>query len=154
LYAIQQLKARYFRYLDTKAWNLWRPLFTDDLDVYFDDSVLPISTTPVQSGGDKFVAFVSRMLNTAVTVHHGHMPEIEFTSENEAIGVWAMYDWVDNAEKGYAFQGSGHYHEQYRRAPDGRWQISVMRLTRLRTDVVEPTRPAGDRPWPPPWTPE
>ena len=153
LYAIQQLKSRYFRFMDTKAWDAWRSLFTDDVDIYFDNSALPNSTAPVRSGGDNFVSFVSRLLETAVTVHHGHMPDIEFTGPDHATGVWAMYDWVDDAEKGYAFQGSGHYHETYRKAADGRWQIAEMRLTRLRTDVVEATRPAGDRPWPPPWTP-
>ncbi len=92
------------------------------------------------------------MLQTAVTVHHGHMSEIEFTGQNQATGIWSMYDWVDDPEKGYAFQGWGHYHERYRKAPDGRWQISMFRLTRIRTDVVQATRPSGDRPWPPPWT--
>ncbi|POY23261.1 hypothetical protein C3469_22450, partial [Mycobacterium kansasii] len=28
--AIKQLKARYCRYLDTKRWDDWRRLFTDD----------------------------------------------------------------------------------------------------------------------------
>ena len=28
--AIKQLKARYCRYLDTKQWDDWRTLFTDD----------------------------------------------------------------------------------------------------------------------------
>ncbi|WP_350223999.1 nuclear transport factor 2 family protein [Pseudarthrobacter sp. fls2-241-R2A-168] len=29
--AIKQLKGNYFRYLDTKHWEAWRQLFTDDL---------------------------------------------------------------------------------------------------------------------------
>ena len=154
LSAIHHLKSRYFRYMDTKAWDQFRLLFTDDVDIYFDNSVLPKDTGPVQSGGDNFVAFVSRMLETAVTVHHGHMPDVGFTDPDHATGVWAMYDWVDDAEKGYAFQGWGHYHEKYRKGADGRWRISEMRLTRIRTEAIEATRPAGDRPWPPPWTPD
>jgi hypothetical protein len=154
LYAIHQLKSRYFRYMDTKAWDSWRLLFTEDVEIYFDNSVLPKDTAPVQAGRDNFVAFVSRMLQTAVTVHHGHMPDIEFTGPHHATGVWAMYDWVDDAEKGYAFQGWGHYHERYRKEADGIWRISQMRLTRIRTDVIESTRPAGERPWPTPWNPD
>lgn len=153
LFAIHQLKSRYFRYMDTKAWDSWRLLFTEDVDIYFDNSVLPKNTGPVQSGRDNFVVFVSQMLQTAVTVHHGHMPDIEFTDKHHATGVWAMYDWVDDAEKGYAFQGWGHYHESYRKEADGLWRISAMRLTRIRRDVIESTRPEGDRPWPPPWNP-
>ena len=29
--AIKQLKARYFRLLDTKRWDAWREVFTEDL---------------------------------------------------------------------------------------------------------------------------
>jgi SnoaL-like domain len=153
LYAIQQLKSRYFRYLDTKAWDLWRSLFTDDMEFYMEDSALPKETTPSHTNGDEFVAFVSRTLSTSVTVHHGHMPDIEFTGPDEATGVWAMYDWVDDAEHGHSFQGWGHYYEKYRKGAGGAWQIAELRLTRLRTDAVEPSRPAGERPWPPPWVP-
>jgi 3-phenylpropionate/cinnamic acid dioxygenase small subunit len=28
--SIKQLKARYYRYLDTKDWDRWRDVFTDD----------------------------------------------------------------------------------------------------------------------------
>jgi hypothetical protein len=81
------------------------------------------------------------------------MPDIEFTGPDEATGVWAMYDWVDDADKGHSFQGWGHYYEKYRKSAGGAWQIAELRLTRLRTDAVEPSRPSGERPWPPPWVP-
>ena len=94
LYAIQQLKARYFRYIDTKQWDLFRGLFTEDAAFYFfDDSDFHAESTgsPPQatrefSGGDKFVRRVSKILETAVTVHHGHMPEIEFTGPDRRRG--------------------------------------------------------------------
>jgi hypothetical protein len=152
LHAIEQLKSRYFRFLDTKAWDLWRQLFTDDLEFYMEESVPPRQTSTRVSGGDEFVSRVSRALATAVTVHHGHMPDIEFTGADQATGVWSMYDWVDDADKGYAVQGWGYYHERYQR-DGGIWRISELRLTRLRSDQIEPTRPAGDRHWPPPWEP-
>jgi hypothetical protein len=153
LYEIEQLKARYFRYLDTKAWDLWRLLFTDDVDVHIEASAEPDQPVSKSSGADSFVARVSSILETALTVHHGHMPEIEFTGPDEATGVWAMYDWVDNPDKGYAVQGWGHYHERYRRGTDGVWRISELRLIRLRSDFIEPTPPRDERHWPPPWRP-
>jgi hypothetical protein len=153
LHAIQQLKSRYFRYLDTKAWDQWRQLFTDDVDFYVEDSVRPGQATSTVSGANELVARVSKALATAVTVHHGHMPDIEFNAPDQATGIWAMYDWVDDAEKGYAVQGWGHYHERYRRRDDGSWQISELRLTRLRSEPVEVTRPGVSRAWPAPWTP-
>ncbi len=41
------------------------------------------------------MGLVSRSLATSVTVHQGHMPEIELTSDLEARGIWAMFDRVD-----------------------------------------------------------
>ena len=152
VFAIHQLKSRYFRYLDTKQWAEWRKLFTDDLVFYADNSVLPSSQKPMQSGGDNFVQFVSKQLTGAVTVHHGHMPEIEFTGPTTARGIWAMYDWVDNGPERGAIQGYGHYHEEYAKGSDGEWRIRVLRPTRLRVDTMPGSRPAGERPSPPPWS--
>lgn len=153
LHAIEQLKSRYFRYLDTKAWELWRQLFTDDFEFYMEESVPPRQTSTRVSGADEFVGQASKALARAVTVHHGHMPDIEFTGRDQATGIWAMYDWVDDAEKGYAVQGWGHYHERYQRGDGGIWRISELRLTRLRSDPIEPTRATDDQRWPPPWEP-
>ena len=53
-------------------------------------------------------------LADAVTVHHGHMPEITLTSSTTASGIWALHDeivWPD----GTRMRGDGHYHETYER---------------------------------------
>lgn len=147
LHELHQLKSRYFRFLDTKAWADWRKLFTDDLVFFMEDSAVPTTKDPVSVGGDLFVENVSRSLATAVTVHHGHMPELQFLGEDTATGVWAMFDWVDDPKQRSSMQGFGHYHENYLKGADGTWRISQLRLTRLRTDV---------RSYPPaygPWTP-
>jgi SnoaL-like domain len=65
------------------------------------------------------------------------MPDIEFTDDDHAEGVWAMFDWVDYPSRGTAFKGYGYYFETYVRCPDGRWRISSSRLTRLRTNTVK-----------------
>jgi hypothetical protein len=130
---IKQLKARYFRLMDTKQWDEYRQVFTDDMVFFFESD--EASTT----SADEFVAHVKSRLATAVSAHHGHMPEIELTSNTTAIGIWAMYDWVDDPDHGRAFIGYGHYHEQYKRGADGRWRISELRLTRLRVDEATPS---------------
>jgi SnoaL-like domain len=152
VFAIQQTKSRYFRYLDTKQWSRWRQLFTDDLVFHMEDSVLPGESDPVTVGADTFVEYVSELLTSAVTVHQGHMPEIEFVGPGEARVVWAMFDWVDDAQHDRSLQGFGHYHETYRKEADGEWRIATLRLTRIRVDEVPATRPTGERPWPPPWS--
>jgi hypothetical protein len=137
---IKRLKARYFRTMDTKDWAGMRAVFTDD-------AVVDTSSSGggVIEGADAFIAFLSGMLRDVVTVHHGHMPEIELTSETTAKGIWSMHDlleWPNGAE----MQGFGHYHETYERI-DGDWRIKTTKLTRLRVESrglglpnEEPTR--------------
>jgi hypothetical protein len=143
LYEIQKLKARYFRLMDTKQWDGWRDLFTDDMELFLEQGAVPEADTPTIAGADALVAYLSASDPGKVTVHQGHMPEIEFTDENTATGIWAMFDWVDDPGRGGAWQGLGHYHERYVRCPDGRWRISSVRLTRLRVDAVPPQPSMG-----------
>ena len=125
--AIKQLKARYFRTMDTKDWPGMRAVFTDD--VVMDTTS---SGGGVISGADEFLAFLEPTLRDVVTVHHGHMPEITLTSPTTATGIWSMEDllrWPD----GTAMRGYGHYHETYEKADD-EWRITTSTLTRLRVD--------------------
>jgi hypothetical protein len=148
--ALQELKASYFRYLDTKQWASWRELFTDDMVFYNDPNPLPTTTETMTTSGDDFVEMVSRLLATSVTVHQGHMPEIRFDDDGSARGVWAMFDWVDSSGSGgTSMQGFGHYHEHYVKGDDGRWRIAELRLTRLRVDNTAPTGavPPKVEPW-------
>lgn len=129
--AIKQLKARYFRTLDTKDWEAYRQVFTDDVVV---DTTGSGGDTV--EGADAFVAFVREVLTDAVTVHQGHMPEIELTSGTTAVGVWALHDiviWPD----GTRLDGYGHYHETYEKGADG-WRIARSTLTRLHADFAVP----------------
>jgi hypothetical protein len=138
--ALQELKARYFRFMDTKQWGNWRGLFTDDMVFYNNDGPLPTSTDPMSASGDDFVEMVSQQLVNCVTVHQGHMSELTFTGDNEARGVWAMFDWVDSSGYGGgSMQGFGHYYEHYVKGDDGNWRIKELNLTRLRTDQTDPT---------------
>ncbi len=129
--AITRLKARYFRLMDTKDWDGMRRVFTDDVVV--DTSA---AGGGVVHGADAFVTFLRGAIGDVVTVHHGHMPEIELTSPTTATGIWAMEDmlrWPDGTE----LHGYGHYHERYVKV-DAEWRIEATTLTRLRVDVRQP----------------
>jgi uncharacterized protein (TIGR02246 family) len=129
--AIRQLKARYFRTLDAKDWPGMRALFTNDVVIDTTDS-----GGGVIEGADAFVTFLRTTLEGSVTVHHGHMPEIEVTSPTTAAGVWALQDliiWPD----GSRLLGYGHYHEIYERV-GGEWLISSSTLTRLHMEFMPP----------------
>jgi uncharacterized protein (TIGR02246 family) len=125
--AIKQLKARYFRTMDTKQWDEMRRVFTDDVVV---DTTA--SGGSVITGADEFIAFLEDTLHYVITVHHGHMPEIEVTSPTTATGVWALQDlllWPN----GTRLHGYGHYHETYEKI-DGEWRIASSTLTRVHMD--------------------
>lgn len=138
--AIRQLKSRYFRYIDTKQWSVWRSLFTEDCR--FEGTSRPYT------GPDEFCASTAAWLDRAVTVHQGFMPEIRLDGRDAATGIWAMHDIVQFEEPIAAgayqgmkgFEGYGHYDEEYRRL-DGEWRISRLRLTRLRVDPIADGRP-------------
>jgi uncharacterized protein (TIGR02246 family) len=131
--ALQILKARYFRYLDTKHWSAFADLFCEDVEIDVTDDV---PDGEPYTGRDQFVRTCEQVLTGAVTVHQGHMPELELTGPDSATGIWAMEDYVDWTEAGQAFRGYGHYHEVYRREADGRWRIARLTLTRLRRDWI------------------
>ena len=125
--AIKRLKARYFRTMDTKDWAGMREVFADDVVVDTTESGGGIVT-----GADEFMAFLSETLADVVTVHHGHMPEIELTSATSATGIWALQDilkWPNGTE----LHGYGHYYENYVKQGD-HWRIAATKLTRLHMD--------------------
>lgn len=147
---IQQLKARYCRFVDTKRWQDLRALFTDDC--LFDGMG---NYLPPGADADAFIAFIRVRHAHTISVHHCHTPEIVLTSDREARGIWAMEDFVEwqgqehvAAEwQGFrGFRGYGHYEESYRRVAD-EWRIASVRLTRLRLDGVPvdgpPARPGA-----------
>jgi len=132
--AIKQLKARYFRYMDTKRFQDWANLFTED-------AVLDNQHARPQPlvGRAQIAAVVSAGLTGVVTVHHGHMPEIRIISPTQAWGTWAMEDYLvpddPAARLGHSYHGFGHYYESYRKV-DGVWRIAQLRLTRLRVEQL------------------
>jgi uncharacterized protein (TIGR02246 family) len=127
---LHQLKARYFRLMDTKEWTAFSELFTTDAVMDADGYV--------QEGRAGILAFLPKVLEGVVTTHHGHMPEITITGPDTATGIWAMFDYLtfpgDGPPRG--LRGYGHYHEEYRRV-DGAWRIHRLVLTRLRVDPLE-----------------
>jgi len=137
--AIMELNARYFRYMDTRDWAPMHEVFAPDavMDMRYEIKRLVQSGFPELMGGglmhgrEKIVASMAESLQG--TVHHGHMPEIEFLSATEARGIWSMEDIVRHPEGGpfRELHGYGYYHEDYVSDDDGRWRIKSLRLTRL-----------------------
>jgi hypothetical protein len=93
----------------------------------------------VVSPRDAMIEWVAAQSADQVTVHHGHTPIIEITSDTTATGIWAMEDLLWRSLKNPAhgdvsfIHGWGHYHERYVKLDVG-WRILSTRLSRLRTE--------------------
>jgi len=134
---IKQLKARYFRCMDTMDWAGFEQVFAADAVMDMSSEMRDRTTRGgITRGAAQIAAMVRTVVGPVVTVHHGHMPEIEITSPTTARGVWAMEDklrWPEGSPV-RTMHGYGHYHETYERTDDG-WRIKTITLTRLRVDT-------------------
>jgi hypothetical protein len=129
---IKRVKAKYFYYLDHKDWNGWkRDVFAPAIVFH-----VPEFRSEPWTDVDAFIAWTAEQAGQQVSVHHGHMPDIEILSATTAKGIWAMEDILRHPEgkkspAGFSFlHGYGHYHETYVRTEAG-WRIKSVRLTRL-----------------------
>lgn len=125
---ICNLKARYCRLLDTKDWDGWAALFTEDCEI---DTRASGGT--LERGRDQFVAMVRSSLADAKTAHQVHSPEITFHGDSAEV-IWAMQDRVVKGD--FALTGYGHYHETCVRSADG-WRIARQTLSRLIAEMVK-----------------
>lgn len=144
---LRQLKARYFRCLDTKDWAGYADVFTDDATLDVSDDIRisaaygsgfagdPEAATAGLKGGKMIAEFVRAGVGGARTVHHGHTAEFALVSPTEATGLWAMADIVEQG--GAMLRGDGHYHDRYRLTDVG-WRIAEVRLSRLRLSYFAP----------------
>jgi hypothetical protein len=136
LEAIATLKARYFRLLDTRDWDAFADLFTDDC-VHHLPSDSPIPTVDNAT----YFPMLRASLLPGTSVHHGHMPEITLTGPDTATGIWAMSDVVDAEppdRPAVHIEGYGHYIETYRKDEHGTWRISSKSNDRLWLDRDRP----------------
>ena len=98
------------------------------------------------TGRDPYLDMLRPILDGAITVHHGHMSEIEITGPDTARGVWSMEDhiWFPAALGLGQLWGTGWYEEDYRRVA-ARWKIArmVLRRQRVELDGVQTFPPIG-----------
>jgi hypothetical protein len=129
---LHDLKARYFRLVDTKAWDAFGLVFTTG-------AVLEIPEMKFRAHGrEAIVAGVRQALTGVLTIHHGHMGELARVDDTHATGIWAMEDRVFWSPE-HSLHGFGHYHERYR-VEDGEWRIEHSRLSRLHVESTKVRR--------------
>ncbi|MET0270423.1 MAG: nuclear transport factor 2 family protein [Sphingomonas sp.] len=148
--ALRQLKARYFRGVDTADAALVRDILMPECELDYRGCF----TDPV-SGHDHFPAMNVVLRRSAqwsdamaragiVTAHHGHTAEIEILDETHARAIWAMTDrlWFPPGGPRAGLIGYGHYRETYEKTD--RWRIRTLRLTRLRVEPMPVDQPQAN----------
>ncbi len=117
--------------MDEKRWDDYEAMHAADhvSDTYGGEPAI---------GAKANTARLAEVLAHITSVHHAHTPELTNTGHDSAEGVWAMEDMLFWTQDGadHWLHGFGHYHERYRKGPDG-WQFVYRKLTRLRVNTSE-----------------
>jgi hypothetical protein len=149
---IKQLKARYFRGVDTGDGALVRSVLAEDCELDYRGCCVDPA-----SGHDYFPALSIVMRGREsytddglrgagiVSAHYGPNCEITLTGENSATGIWSMTDrLIMQPGAPYAqLLGHGHYHETYERI-GGAWFIKTLRIIRTYVEALPAPLSHGD----------
>ena len=115
--AIEQVKYRYLRALDTKDWDTFADTLTEDVTGDYGDRLHFTSRADL-------VEYMRSSLGAGViTEHRVTHPEITVDGD-EATAVWYLQDRVIAAEFNFMLIGAAFYRDTYRRTPQG-WKISA-----------------------------
>ena len=123
---IKQLKARYFRFLDTRDMEGLKSVFTADAKAHFKGADYEFEL----DGWDELEAFYRKSFtDTSFGMHNGHHPEIEVSGDH-ATGIWYLQDIFVQLKHDITVMGSALYEDEYRRE-GGVWRIATTGYVRL-----------------------
>jgi hypothetical protein len=140
---LMQLKARYFRGVDTCDGDLVRGMLAEDCvldyrgcctDPKSGKDFIPAMNV-VMRGRDSWRSDGMSSLGI-VSVHQGHNFEAQFTDDATAKVIWSMTDrlWFPPGAQFALMTGHGHYHETYEKI-GGAWKLKTTRITRIRVEA-------------------
>ena len=132
---IQQLKYRYVRCIDTKAWDELGGLFTEDATASYGGGATTLDGRPA------IMEFLTTSMasEAMLTSHKVHQPEITLTGPGSASGVWALDDVVIMDDLGLVVRGASFYDDRYVKVDD-RWLIAHTGYRRV-FEEIEPRSP-------------
>ena len=123
--AIKRLKYKYFRCLDSKKWDELIECFTPDAKSSFS------SGAHSYQGREEIIEFFKEGLSpTRLSMHQGHHPEIEITSDITATGIWALEDYLIDTVGNWSMRGAAFYHDDYIKI-EGQWKIKSTGYDRI-----------------------
>ncbi|MGM9671728.1 MAG: nuclear transport factor 2 family protein [Oscillospiraceae bacterium] len=124
---IEDLMCDYWWYMDSRQWEKWEDVFTEDLHVYFDAIRMADNRAFFCKNNSQL------WLKGVRSSHQGHQHRIEFTGPTTATSRYMLNDRLAYPD-GMVRDGCGYYFDDYRLCEDGKWRISVIRLGYLLKD--------------------
>ncbi|MDL2198075.1 nuclear transport factor 2 family protein [Halopseudomonas aestusnigri] len=116
---IKQLKARYFRAIDTCNIEMLRGMLTEDVALSFKS---PAYTFHVNGLDDALDFYRTSFTQTRLATHNGHTPEID-VNDDTATALWYLSYVFINLEDNTHMHGSAIYQDRYIKR-EGRWMIA------------------------------
>ena len=116
--AIKRLKYKYLRCLDQKLWDELAECFVENATSSYGGGKYSYE------GRDAILEFLRDAMgaNTFLSSHRVHHPEIDFTSETTATGIWALEDVVIDLKWEITIRGAAFYEDEYVKE-GGVWKI-------------------------------
>lgn len=119
---IRQLKYRYLRSVDHKAWDELADTLT--VDAVADYGTPAMGDRLLLTGRDAILTFMRENLGPGlISVHAAGQPEITVNGDS-ATGTWAFTDLIIATEYRVVIQGAAFYQDEYVRDTGGAWRIS------------------------------
>ena len=116
--AIKRLKYKYLRCLDQKRWDEIAECFVENATSSYGGGKYSFE------GRDAILGFLRDAMgaDTFLSSHRVHHPEIDFTSETTATGIWALEDVVIDTKGEITIRGAAFYEDEYVKE-GGVWKI-------------------------------
>lgn len=139
LEAIRQLKYRYLRALDTKAWEELGRTLAEDATAEYSDGQYRFR------GREEILRFLMStplaQPDGMVGIHHCTQPEIEILGGGRAHGTWSLYNYLVHKGAERSLRLCAFYHDEYVKIGDA-WKIQSTGYRR----VLEETWSRRDTP--------
>ena len=115
---IKRLKYKYLRCLDQKLWDEMAECFVENATSAYGGGKYSFE------GREAILEFLRGAMgsDTFLSSHRVHHPEIDFTSETTATGVWALEDLVIDTKWEITIRGAAFYEDEYVKE-GGVWKI-------------------------------
>ena len=123
--AIKKLKAKYFRCVDKKLWDEMEEVWVEDAVANYGMGI------ELLQGIKAIIEFLKKNLgrDSMISVHQGHNPEIEITSDTTDRGVWVLNDRLI-IQTIATLNGWRYYEDEYVKV-NGEWKKKSTKITNI-----------------------